>query len=250
MRTVWLAVVPTAWCVVGWRICWRNHRYVTCGSSAEYYTNSAANEPSDARQETLPLTASHHSKTDEVSISSLDFPSSDTTTFYIGTEEGSIHTVGRYDQPSRKAGISNLPEDNYKAHAGPVTGLSFHPSIGNLDFGDLFLSSSVDWSVKLWRARGSKPTPAAAAAAAAAATANGPTAGHRSTRDGHSSHRERERDAQQQAQTPLHSFEAADDYVFDVKWHPHHPAIFGSVDGTGKFDIWNINKDVEVSRVE
>jgi hypothetical protein len=32
-----------------------------------------------------------------------------------------------------------------------------------------------------------------------------------------------------------------------VKWHPTHPAVFGSVDGTGKFDLWNLNQDVEVS---
>jgi hypothetical protein len=35
--------------------------------------------------------------------------------------------------------------------------------------------------------------------------------------------------------------------VFDVKWHPNHPAVFGSVDGNGKFDLWNLNQDFEVS---
>jgi dynein intermediate chain len=48
-------------------------------------------------------------------------------------------------------------------------------------------------------------------------------------------------------QQALHSFEAADDYVFDVKWHPNHPAMFGTVDGSGKFDLWNLNQDIEVS---
>lgn len=47
-------------------------------------------------------------------------------------------------------------------------------------------------------------------------------------------------------QQSIHSFEAADDYVFDVKWHPHHPALFGTVDGSGKFDLWNLNQDTEV----
>lgn len=45
---------------------------------------------------------------------------------------------------------------------------------------------------------------------------------------------------------PVHSFEEADDYVFDVKWHPSHPAMFGTGDGTGKFDLWNLNQDLEV----
>ncbi|CAG8778724.1 8452_t:CDS:2, partial [Racocetra fulgida] len=45
---------------------------------------------------------------------------------------------------------------------------------------------------------------------------------------------------------PLHSFEGSDDYVYDVKWSPCHPALFASVDGTGKFSIWNLNVDTEV----
>jgi dynein intermediate chain len=72
----------------------------------------------------------------------------------------------------------------------------------------------VDWNVKLWRAKGSSK--------ASAATSGTGGIG------------------------AIHSFEEADDYVFDVKWHPHHPAMFGSVDGAGKFDLWNLNQDVEV----
>lgn len=45
--------------------------------------------------------------------------------------------------------------------------------------------------------------------------------------------------------TPLYSFEHADDYVYDVKWSPSHPALFGSVDGDGRFDLWNLNTDTE-----
>lgn len=46
---------------------------------------------------------------------------------------------------------------------------------------------------------------------------------------------------------PIHSFEEADDYIFDVRWHPAHPAVFGTVDGSGKFNLWNLNSDTEVS---
>lgn len=35
----------------------------------------------------------------------------------------------------------------------PVMGLHFHPTSGSVDFSDLFLTSSVDWTVKLWRAK-------------------------------------------------------------------------------------------------
>ncbi|XP_063054308.1 cytoplasmic dynein 1 intermediate chain 1 isoform X1 [Engraulis encrasicolus] len=45
---------------------------------------------------------------------------------------------------------------------------------------------------------------------------------------------------------PLYSFEDNADYVYDVMWSPVHPAIFASVDGMGRLDLWNLNKDTEV----
>jgi len=90
-------------------------------------------------------------------------------------------------------------------------GLHFHPLLGPIDFSDLFLTCSVDWTVKLWRSKSlAKPS----------------TAPH--------------------TIAPLYSFDEADDYVYDVKWHPAHPATFGTVDGSGKFDLWNLNTDTEV----
>ncbi|ODN94850.1 dynein intermediate chain, cytosolic [Cryptococcus wingfieldii CBS 7118] len=174
-------------------------------------------------QETLPLTMPSHNKTDEVSITTFDFPDNETSTFWIGTEEGSVYQANRYDRASAKAGSNT--EDIYKGHAAPVTGLHFHPGTGSIDFSDLFLTSSIDWTVKLWRTK----------AAATAATAKGTTGSGVQGGKG-----------EDRVVPPMHSFEEAGDYVFDVKWHPHHPAVFGSVDGTGKFDLWNINQDVEV----
>jgi len=162
------------------------------------------------------LTAPSHNKTDEVAITCLDFPDSQTTTFWVGTEEGSVYQANRHDRASAKAGLNASVDDIYRGHAGPVTGIHFHPSSGSIDFSDLFLTSSVDWTVKLWRSKGSSVKPA-----------------DKTTTSGIS---------------PIHSFEEADDYVFDVKWHPNHPAMFGTVDGSGKFDLWNLNQDSEVSR--
>lgn len=154
-------------------------------------------------------------KTDEVSIACLDFADNETATFWIGTEEGSVYQANRYDRASAKAGLN--ADDVYRGHAGPVTGIHFHPSAGPFDFSDLFLTSSVDWTVKLWRAKGK--------------TAVGGPPGHGG------------------GVPPLHSFDEADDYIFDVKWHPSHPALFANVDGTGKFDLWNLNVDMEVPLV-
>ncbi|TDL23674.1 WD40 repeat-like protein [Rickenella mellea] len=160
-------------------------------------------------QETLELMHPGHNKTAEVSITTLDFPHNETTTFWVGTEEGNVYQANRYDRAGSKAGLNQ--HDVYRGHAGPVMGLHFHPAQGPVDFSDLMLTSSVDWTVKLWRAKSlAKPS----------------TAAH--------------------TVSPLYSFDEADDYVYDVKWHPAHPALFASVDGSGKFDLWNLNTDTEV----
>ncbi|KAG2224343.1 hypothetical protein INT45_006743 [Circinella minor] len=159
-------------------------------------------------QDYLELLHPSHNKTDEVSVTCLGFPDNETTTFWVGTEEGNVYQAGRYDQAGSKAGINQT--DTYKGHYGSVTGLHFHPLYGSVDFSDLFLTCSVDWTVKLWRAK------------SASKTSSQPT-----------------------NITPLYSFEHADDYVYDVKWSPSHPALFGSVDGNGQFDLWNLNADTE-----
>ncbi|OWZ76718.1 dynein intermediate chain, cytosolic [Cryptococcus neoformans Bt85] len=170
-------------------------------------------------QEALPLTMPTHNKTDEVSITCFDFPDNETSTFWIGTEEGSVYQANRYDRASAKAGLNS--DEVYRGHAAPVTGIHFHPGTGSIDFSDLFLTSSVDWTVKLWRTKAAKATKGASGT-----QANGR--------------------GEDKTVAPVHSFEEANDYVFDVKWHPHHPAVFGTVDGSGKFDLWNLNQDVEV----
>jgi len=130
-----------------------------------------------------------HNKTNEVAITCLDFPDNETTTFWVGTEEGNLYQANRYDRAGAKAGMNQY--DSYRGHAGPVTGLHFHPLVGPTDFSDLFLSSSVDWTVKLWRAKSaSKPS------------------------------------TSPQVISP--------------------PGSFGSVNGSGRFDLWNLNADTEV----
>ncbi|EPT00912.1 hypothetical protein FOMPIDRAFT_1162216 [Fomitopsis schrenkii] len=163
-------------------------------------------------QETLELVHAGHNKTGEVAITTLDFPDNETTTFWVGTEEGNVYQANRYDRAGAKAGLNQY--DVYKGHSGPVMGLHFHPQHGPVDFSDMFLTCSVDWTVKLWRAKSlAKPSTAV------------------------------------NAISPIHSFDEADDYVYDVKWHPSHPALFGVVDGSGRFDVWNLNWDTEVSAV-
>ncbi|CAB4410191.1 unnamed protein product [Rhizophagus irregularis] len=160
-------------------------------------------------QESLELVHTDHPKTEEVSVTTFGFQKNESTAFWVGTEEGNIYQANRYAHAGGKAGINH--HDTYKGHWGPVTGLHFHPLDGQVDFSDLFLTSSVDWTVKLWRAK----------------SVSKPTAGSQSI-------------------SPLYSFEGADDYIYDVKWSPTNPAVFGCVDGKGNFSLWNINTDTEV----
>jgi dynein intermediate chain len=177
-------------------------------------------------QETLELLHPQHPKTDEVSITSLAFQGNETTTLLVGTEEGNIYAANRYDRAGAKAGL--LQGETYKSHSGPVLGMDFHPLAGPIDFSDLFLSCGVDWTVRLWRSRGSTSSSSANPASIAAHSA-----GSSSTAGGIA---------------PLYTFEEASDYVLDAKWHPAHPAIFGTVDASSNFNIWNMNADAEVNR--
>ena len=44
----------------------------------------------------------------------------------------------------------------------------------------------------------------------------------------------------------LYSFENNSDYVYEASWSPVHPALFASIDGTGRLDLWNLINDSEV----
>ena len=113
----------------------------------------------------------------------------------VGSEEGNIYTACRHGS---RAGVLDV----FEGHHAPVTGIDTHNGQGHLDFSHLFLSSSIDWTVKLWSLKENKP---------------------------------------------LYSFEDNGDSVYDVAWSPIHPAMFATVDGTGRLDLWNLNKDTEVA---
>ncbi|KAI6034746.1 hypothetical protein BKA83DRAFT_4121794 [Pisolithus microcarpus] len=163
-------------------------------------------------EETLVLIHAGRNKTGEVAITTLDFPDNETTTFWVGTKEGNVYQANRYDRAGAKAGLDQ--QDIYKGHAGRVMRLRFHPLAGPVDFSDLFLAVSMDRTVKLWRAKSlAKPSTTA------------------------------------RTIPPVYSFDEVDDYVYDAKWHLAHPAVFGTADGSGKFDSWNSNNDTEVSTV-
>jgi dynein intermediate chain len=94
-----------------------------------------------------------------------------------------------------------------------VTGMHFYPNPSSLETQSLLLTSSTDWSVKLWRTEPSK------------------IGSHSKVQY-------------------LKSFDGFDDYVSDVAWSPTHPAVFATGDACGNMDLFNINQsDVAISRI-
>ncbi|KAH9629822.1 hypothetical protein HF086_011472, partial [Spodoptera exigua] len=91
-------------------------------------------------QETLDL---QHRQSKAVAVTSMGFPHGDVNNFVLGSEDGNIYTGCLYGQ---RAGVTEMVE----GHAGPITGVSCHAAAGSVDLSHLYLTCSMDWSVKLW----------------------------------------------------------------------------------------------------
>ncbi|EEH46371.2 uncharacterized protein PADG_02469 [Paracoccidioides brasiliensis Pb18] len=166
-------------------------------------------------QEYLELTTPPPSKTEDLAPTTMTFPQSDPTFFLVGTEEGAIYPCHRYDRAGAKAGTDHRL--SYRGHAAPVMSTAFHPACGAVDLGDLMLSSSLDWSVKLWRVR----PPAVTNTSGTSATSPA------------------------QVVSPVLDLNR-EDVVYDARWSPHRPGVFALVDGAGFVEVWDLCTDTEV----
>jgi len=90
-------------------------------------------------QESLDLV--HHNK--PVAVMSHQFPKQDVNNFIVGSEEGSVFTACRHGS---KTGVL----DSFDGHSGPVTGIGTHAVNGPIDFSHIMLTSSFDWTIKMW----------------------------------------------------------------------------------------------------
>ncbi|XP_028927075.1 cytoplasmic dynein 1 intermediate chain 1 isoform X3 [Ornithorhynchus anatinus] len=91
-------------------------------------------------QESMELV---YNKSKPVAVTGLAFPTGDVNNFVVGSEEGTVYTACRHGS---KAGIGEV----FEGHQGPVTGINCHMAVGPVDFSHLFITSSFDWTVKLW----------------------------------------------------------------------------------------------------
>ncbi|XP_064595198.1 cytoplasmic dynein 1 intermediate chain 2-like isoform X3 [Liolophura sinensis] len=135
-----------------------------------------------------------HKQARAVAVTSMSFLSGDVNNFVVGGEDCVVYSGCRHGS---KAGVNEA----FEGHQGPITGIDCHTVPGQIDFSPYFLTSSFDWTIKLWSIK---------------------------------------------EQKHIHSFEDNSDYVYDVQWSPIHPALFASVDGMGRLDLWNLNSETEV----
>ncbi|KAI1260087.1 cytoplasmic dynein-like protein 1 intermediate chain 2 [Xylariaceae sp. FL1019] len=163
-------------------------------------------------QESLALTTPPPNKFEDLAPTTLAFPQADPTYFLLGSEEGPIYPCHRYDRAGAKAGVDSRAA--YRGHAAPVMSVDFHPARGPVDLGDLVLSCSLDWSVKLWKVR----APAATSTIVETAGTSIP---------------------------PLLDF-VREDVIYDVAWSPVRPGVFALVDGAGSLELWDITVETEI----
>ncbi|KAK9371879.1 WD40-repeat-containing domain protein [Lipomyces chichibuensis] len=172
------------------------------------------------------------SRTEDLAPTALGFQATDPSYFLVGSEDGNIYTCNRSVRAGAKAGLDL--STIYHSHPAPVSSLSFHPPYGPLDLSDLVLSSSLDWTLKLWRVR--KLTISTTNLSKQGIKIDVPSVGTPSSSAS---------SMMPNMIEPLMEF-SSDDAVYDVAWNPVRPAVFASVGCAGKVDIWDLSEETEV----
>ncbi len=175
-------------------------------------------------QEYLELATPSPAKTEDLAPTCMTFPTSDPTFFVIGTEEGSMYPCHRYDRAGAQAGVDTKLA--YKGHSAPIMSCQFHPAKGPVDLSNILLTSSVDWSVKLWRIRPAASSSSATATSGSTFAATAGTGGLQSV-------------------GPVLDI-GREDLVYDARWAPHKPSVFACVTGAGNLEVFDLNQDMEV----
>ncbi|XP_040172120.1 cytoplasmic dynein 1 intermediate chain isoform X8 [Anopheles arabiensis] len=91
-----------------------------------------------------------HRQSKAISVTCMAFPHNEVNNFVLGGEDGYVYSASRH---GNRSGIG----ETYEKHLGPVTGMSAHHNQSSPDFGHLFLTSSIDWTIKLWSLKDNKP---------------------------------------------------------------------------------------------
>ncbi|XP_070506193.1 cytoplasmic dynein 1 intermediate chain isoform X5 [Chironomus tepperi] len=85
-----------------------------------------------------------------IAVTCMSFLQDEINNFVLGSEDGYVHSASRH---GNRSGII----ETYEKHLGPVTGISTHQNQVSSDYSHLFLTSSIDWTIKLWSLKDTKP---------------------------------------------------------------------------------------------
>ena len=99
-------------------------------------------------QETMEL--NQQKQTRSVAVTCMSFHPGDYNNFLVGSEEGTVYSACRHGS---KTGILS----SFEAHQGLVTNVDYRSSDAQSGYSHLFLTSSIDWTVKLWDTKESEP---------------------------------------------------------------------------------------------
>lgn len=98
-------------------------------------------------QEILEL---QHKQAKPIAVTCFAFPYNDVNNFVLGSEEGTVYSACRH---GNKAGVIDM----YEGHHAPVTGIDTNTVQTSISFSHLFLTSSFDWTIKLWNMKENRP---------------------------------------------------------------------------------------------
>lgn len=92
----------------------------------------------------------HYKQAKSIAVTSMAFPNNEINNFVLGGEDGYVYSGCRH---GTRSGITDI----YEKHLGPVTGVSTHYNQSSPNFGHLYLTSSMDWTIKLWSLKENRP---------------------------------------------------------------------------------------------
>jgi len=100
-----------------------------------------------------PSSEIYFNRKEEITTNSFDFPGRETNNILLGSDEGYVYKAHIYDQK----GIY----ESVKAHSAPITNIHCHPLYKNKpgvsNLANFYLTSSYDWTVKLWNSKLKRP---------------------------------------------------------------------------------------------
>eukprot|EP00658_Telonema_sp_P-2_P023596 TRINITY_DN19462_c0_g1_i8.p1 TRINITY_DN19462_c0_g1~~TRINITY_DN19462_c0_g1_i8.p1 ORF type:complete len:594 (+),score=135.58 TRINITY_DN19462_c0_g1_i8:63-1844(+) len=115
----------------------------TNGRMCSWEVNKMSSPKEYIELKTKPAGSKTTTKETDVNVTCLASPEAEFNNFFVGAEDGTVCDCTRH---GAKPGVN----ERFEGHFGPVTGLDFHFGAGSKDFSDFFLTSSMDWTVRLW----------------------------------------------------------------------------------------------------